>query len=50
MTELNQISDNHKNEARQVVLEQEFGKALLPGSRWTQETDGRRKGKENVII
>jgi hypothetical protein len=45
MTELNQISDKHKNEARQVVLEQEFGRALLPGTRRIQETGGRIKGK-----
>jgi len=33
MTELNMISDNHKNEAMQVVLEQEFEMTLLPGTR-----------------
>ena len=33
MTELNMISDNHKNEAMQVVLEQEFEMTLLSGTR-----------------
>jgi hypothetical protein len=50
MTELNQIIDNNKNEVRQVVLEQEFETALLPGIRWIQETGERRLWKENVII
>jgi len=50
MKELNQIRDNHKNETRQVVLEQEFEMALLPGTRWIQETGDRRLGQENVII
>ena len=50
MTELNMISDNHKNEAMQVVLEQEFEMTLLSGTRWIQETGGRRPRKENEII
>jgi len=50
MTELNMISDNHKNEAMKVVLEQDFEMTLLPGTRWIQETGGRRPRKENVII
>jgi len=33
MNYLNLISDNHKNEAMQVVLEQEFEMTLLSGTR-----------------
>jgi hypothetical protein len=50
MTDLKQMSDNHKKEARQVVFEQVIEAALLPGTRWIQETVGRRLWKENVII